>query len=90
MTSAAATHRHLYFPGRIKDVIRRAGENVAAAEVETGSGPDPGVLEVAAVPVPDELPGEEVEVHVLLGDGQSAQSPPPAELITFSAHRPAR
>ena len=26
---------YLYFVGRIKDVIRRAGENIAAAEVET-------------------------------------------------------
>ena len=58
---------YLYFAGRIKDVIRRAGENVAAAEVETVLRSHPAVLEVAAVPVPDDLLGEEVKVHILLG-----------------------
>ena len=81
---------YLYFAGRIKDVIRRAGENIAAAEVETVLRSHPGVLEVAAVPVPDELLGEEVKVHVLLGNGHSPVSVPPAELIAFSADRLAR
>jgi carnitine-CoA ligase len=81
---------HLYFVGRIKDVIRRGGENIAAAEVETVLRSHPGVLEVAAVPVPDELLGEEVKIHVLLGTGQDPQSVPPAELISFSADRLAR
>ncbi|MEP7023307.1 MAG: AMP-binding protein [Actinomycetota bacterium] len=81
---------YLYFAGRIKDVIRRAGENIAAAEVETVLRSHPGVLEVAAVPVPDDLLGEEVKVHVLLGNGQSPESVPPAELIAFSASQLAR
>ena len=81
---------YLYFLGRIKDVIRRGGENIAAAEVETVLRSHPGVLEVAAVPVPDDLLGEEVKVHILLGNGHSPQSVPPAELISFSAERLAR
>jgi len=81
---------YLYFVGRIKDVIRRAGENIAAAEVETVLRSHPGVLEVAAVPVPDELLGEEVKIHILLGNGHSPESVPPAELIAFSADRLAR
>jgi crotonobetaine/carnitine-CoA ligase len=81
---------YLYFAGRIKDVIRRAGENIAAAEVENVIRSHPGVLEVAAVPVPDSLLGEEVKVHILLSDGHSPQSVPPAELIAFSAERLAR
>jgi carnitine-CoA ligase len=81
---------YLYFVGRIKDVIRRAGENIAAAEVETVLRSHPGVLEVAAVPVPDELLGEEVKIHVLLGNGLTPDSVPPAELISFSADRLAR
>jgi carnitine-CoA ligase len=80
----------LYFAGRIKDVIRRAGENIAAAEVETVLRSHPGVLEVAAVPVPDELLGEEVKVHILLNNGLGPESVPPAELIAFSAERLAR
>ena len=81
---------YLYFAGRIKDVIRRAGENIAAAEVENVIRSHPGVLEVAAVPVPDDLLGEEVKVHIHLADGHSQQSLPPAELIAFSAERLAR
>jgi crotonobetaine/carnitine-CoA ligase len=84
------TAGYLYFVGRIKDVIRRAGENIAAAEVETVLRSHPGVLEVAAVPVPDDLLGEEVKVHILLGNGHSPVSVPPAELIAFSADRLAR
>jgi len=80
----------LYFQGRMKDIIRRAGENIAAAEVETVLRSHPGVLEVAAVPTPDTLLGEEVKVHVLLAGGESAESVPPAELIAFSAARLAR
>jgi crotonobetaine/carnitine-CoA ligase len=84
------TAGYLYFVGRIKDVIRRAGENIAAAEVETVLRSHPGVLEVAAVPVADELLGEEVKVHILLGNGHTPESVPPAELIEFSADRLAR
>jgi carnitine-CoA ligase len=78
---------YLYFVGRIKDIIRRAGENIAAAEVETVLRSHPGVLEVAAVPVPDELLGEEVKVHILLGNGHGPDSVPPAELIAFCSQR---
>jgi crotonobetaine/carnitine-CoA ligase len=81
---------YLYFVGRIKDVIRRAGENIAAAEVETVLRSHPGVLEVAAVPVPDDVLGEEVKVHILLGNGHHRGSVPPAELIAFCAGRLAR
>ncbi len=81
---------YLYFVGRIKDVIRRAGENIAAAEVETVLRSHPGVLEVAAVPVADEVLGEEVKVHILLGNGFGPASVPPAELIAFCAGKLAR
>jgi carnitine-CoA ligase len=80
----------LYFRGRMKDIIRRGGENIAAAEVETVLRSHPAVLEVAAVPAPDTLLGEEVKVHVLLAGGHTAESVPPAELIAFSEARLAR
>jgi carnitine-CoA ligase len=80
----------LYFQGRMKDIIRRGGENIAAAEVETVLRSHPGVLEVAAVPTADGLLGEEVKVHVLLADGQTSESVPPADLIDFSAARLAK
>lgn len=80
----------LYFQGRIKDIIRRLGENIAATEVENVLRSHPKVLEVAAVPVPDDLRGEEVKVHVLLTGGETAASCPPDALIAFCAERLAR
>jgi carnitine-CoA ligase len=80
----------LYFQGRIKDIIRRLGENIAATEVENVLRSHPKVLEVAAVPVPDELRGEEVKVHVLPTASETAASCPPDELIAFCAERLAR
>jgi crotonobetaine/carnitine-CoA ligase len=55
---------HLYFLGRRKDMIRRSGENVSAAEIEDVIRSHPAVLEVAVVPVFDELRGEEIKAHV--------------------------
>ncbi len=80
----------LFFQGRIKDIIRRMGENIAATEVENVLRSHPKILEAAAVPAPDELRGEEVKVHVLLTDGETAASCPPDELIAFCAERLAR
>jgi carnitine-CoA ligase len=77
----------LYFRGRIKDIIRRSGENIAAAEVENVLRSHPKVLEVAAVPAPDPLRGEEVKVHVLLAPGETSLSMPPQELVAFSEER---
>ena len=57
---------YLYFLGRKKDIVRRAGENVAAAEVEDVLRSHPEVLEAAVVAVPDELRGEEVKAYVAL------------------------
>lgn len=64
----------LYFDGRIKDVIRRAGENVSAAEVEGVLCEHPLIVEAAAVPVDDELRGEEIKAHVVLRQGLAPDS----------------
>lgn len=52
--------------GRIKDMIRRGGENIAAAEVERALESDDSVVAAAAIGVPDELFGEEVKAFVQL------------------------
>jgi crotonobetaine/carnitine-CoA ligase len=80
----------VYFAGRKKDIIRRSGENVAASEVEEVLRGHPGVLEVAVVPVPDELRGEEVKAHVLLVDGMSPEALPPLDLIEYCRERLAK
>jgi acyl-CoA synthetase (AMP-forming)/AMP-acid ligase II len=51
---------NLFFVDRWKNVIRRSGENIAAAEVESVLRQHLLVSEVACAAVPDDLRGEEV------------------------------
>jgi crotonobetaine/carnitine-CoA ligase len=71
----------LYFVGRKKEIIRRSGENVSAAEVEDVIRSHPAVVEAAVVPVPDDLRGEEVKAYVQLQAGQSYETLPPDEIL---------
>ncbi len=57
-----------YLTGRLKDMIRRSGENIAAAEVEQVLIEHPAVQVVAVIGVPDELRGEEVKAFVVAPD----------------------
>ncbi|MDK3020736.1 AMP-binding protein [Pseudodonghicola flavimaris] len=50
----------LFFVERRKNIIRRSGENIAAAEVELAIQTVPGVSAVAVLPTPDPLRDEEV------------------------------
>ncbi len=50
----------LYIVDRAKDMINRGGENVYSIEVESALISAPGVVEVAVVPVPDDMMGEKV------------------------------
>jgi acyl-CoA synthetase (AMP-forming)/AMP-acid ligase II len=52
--------------GRVKDMIRRAGENISAREVESVIVALAEVAEVAALPVKDEIRGEEIKVCIVL------------------------
>lgn len=52
--------------GRIKDMVRRGGENVACAEVEAALERDGRVVAAAAVAEPDETLGEEVKAFIQL------------------------
>jgi acyl-CoA synthetase (AMP-forming)/AMP-acid ligase II len=60
---------YFFIVGRIKDMIRRAGENIAAREVEAVLTGIDAVEEAAAVPVPDPVRGEEVLAFVVLRPG---------------------
>lgn len=55
----------LYLVGRLKDMIRRSGENIAAREVEDVLLAHPAVRLAAVVGVPDEIRGEEVKAYVV-------------------------
>lgn len=61
---------HFYFVDRLKDCIRRRGENISSWEVEETVNAHPSVLECAAFGVPAELGEEEVMVTVVLRPGK--------------------
>jgi crotonobetaine/carnitine-CoA ligase len=57
---------NFYFVDRLKDALRRRGENISSFEVERGALGFPGVQEVACVASPDELgDGDEVKLWVV-------------------------
>jgi carnitine-CoA ligase len=75
------------FVDRRKDMIKRAGENVAAGEVEAVLLDHPGVRDVAVVGVPDPMRDEQIVAYVVAADGH----PPAAEeLIAHCARHLAR
>ncbi|PRZ41472.1 crotonobetaine/carnitine-CoA ligase [Antricoccus suffuscus] len=54
-----------YFVDRTKDMIKRAGENVSAGEIERVVNDHPSVFECAAVGVPDAMRDEAIVVYVV-------------------------
>jgi carnitine-CoA ligase len=73
--------------GRIKDMIRRGGENIAAAEVESVLVSHPAVLECAVLAMPDDDLGEELRAVVVPVAGATPSS---GELREHVAQRLAR
>jgi crotonobetaine/carnitine-CoA ligase len=61
----------LYFMGRLKDAIRRRGENISAWEVERALLTHPAIGDGAALGVPSELGEEELLVAVVPESGSS-------------------
>ncbi|MDB5809320.1 MAG: AMP-binding protein [Betaproteobacteria bacterium] len=74
---------YFYIEGRIKDSIRRSGENISAREIEAVAAGISGVLETAAVGVPDEKRGEEVKLYVVLQPGFSSEQVTPSQVIAY-------
>lgn len=65
---------YLFVVGRIKDVIIRGGENIAAANVEITIKEHPSVAEVAVIGLPDKEFGEVVGAVVVLNGGSKLTS----------------
>jgi acetyl-CoA synthetase len=61
-----------FLHGRSDDTIKLAGKRLGPAEVETIVVARPGVVEAAAIGVPDELKGEALWVFVVLAPGIDA------------------
>jgi crotonobetaine/carnitine-CoA ligase len=68
----------LTFVDRIKDCIRRRGENISATEVEAAFATLEGVAEVAAYAVPSEIRGGEDEVMLAVVPAPGASPTPEA------------
>jgi len=69
---------------RLKNVINRAGEKIAAAEVESCRLQHPGLAEVAVVSTPDPVYGEAVAAVVVAVEGLP---PTEAQFRAFVAER---
>ena len=76
-----------YFLDRKKNIIRRAGENIAAAEVEACLTAHPRVRQVAVIAVPDEVREEEVMACVVAQDPAEAGEPLAHALTSWSLER---
>jgi crotonobetaine/carnitine-CoA ligase len=75
---------NFYYLDRIKDSIRRRGENISSLEVEREVSDFDGVLECAVVGVPSDLGEEEVKVTLVSSQEQPVE---PARLIEFLTER---
>jgi len=75
---------YLYFHDRIKQSIRRRGENISSWEVEKIVNAHPAVLESAAVGHPSELGEEDVRIVVVPRPGQTLE---PLEIVRWCEPR---
>jgi fatty-acyl-CoA synthase/long-chain acyl-CoA synthetase len=75
---------HLYFQGRIKNMIRVGGENVAAEEVEAMLMRHPEIKLAAAIPMPDPRLDEVVMAIVELADRSTLSE---SDVIAFCKSR---
>ncbi len=73
-----------YFVDRLKDVIRRRGENISSFELEGEICAHPAVREAVAVAVPSEHGEDEVLTVVTAVDGSAVE---PEALISWLAER---
>ncbi len=76
--------QNLTYVDRIKDALRRRGENISSVEVESVVMRHPAVAEAAVVGVPSELGEDDVLVVIALRPGVTLDF---AELLDFCAAR---
>ena len=76
-----------YYVGRKKDMIRRAGENVAPGEIEGVLLEHDAVAEAAVIGTPDRFKGEAIVAFVRLEEGFEDSAALREELIAHAAER---
>lgn len=75
---------YFYFVDRIKDMIKRAGENVAANEVESALATHEDVYEAAVISIADAMRDEALKAYVILHDNYTITED---ELILYCRKR---
>lgn len=75
---------NLTFTDRVKDSLRRRGENVSSVEVESTVVQHPAVLEAAVIGVPSELGEDDILAVVVLRPGATLDC---ADLLDFCSAR---
>lgn len=78
---------YFYVIGRIKDTIRRSGENISAAEVEGALSTNPDIKEVAVHGVTDSKRGEEVKACIVLQEGLTDRDLTPNMILAHCLNR---
>ena len=78
------SEQNLTYVDRLKDSLRRRGENISSVELETVVMRHPAVLEAAAVGVPSQLGEDDVLLIVTVTPGATLDYP---ELLDFCAAR---
>jgi acyl-CoA synthetase (AMP-forming)/AMP-acid ligase II len=80
----------IHHAGRLKDMVRRGGENISAAEVESVLALHPAVAAAALVPIPDDLFGELPKAFIQLVPGQQPDTQTAVSLLDHARARLAR
>ncbi len=75
---------YFFFVDRKKDMIKRAGENVSASEVEESLKQHPAVFDAAVVGVPDPVRDQAIKAYVILKEGAAASG---EELVAWCRAR---
>lgn len=61
---------YIYFVDRMKDMIKRAGENIATSEIESVINSHPSISDSAVIGVPDEIRDVAIKAFIIPKDGQ--------------------
>jgi len=75
---------YFWFVERKKEIIRRRGENVSPAEVETVINQHPKVEISAVIPVPSELGEDDIKAYVIAKAGETIA---PEEIMRWCDER---
>jgi crotonobetaine/carnitine-CoA ligase len=76
---------YFFFVDRKKDMIKRAGENVSASEVEETLKQHPAIFDAAVIGIPDPVRDQAIKAYVILKEGAAATAA--EELIAWCRAR---